>query len=462
MSNNYIFFNCYRYVIIAIIATAVSILTGGGAIAQDPKNGIGQIATLAGNKADQANNDSKKTNKLTGEGLNVVGSSVDKRPIEASVFGKGANTILILAGIHGDETITVDFAEILKKEIVAGAIKIEPSIKCIVVSKVNPDGVFRKTRTNARAIDINRNFPTKNWTSQRNKNRYYGGTSPASEPETIALMELINASKPKIILSIHSPLKVVNYDGPAELIAKRFSQKNRYPLKADIGYPTPGSLGTYSGIERNIPTITLELEPTKIREVWDRNRDALVELLSKPIDSSPPNVPTKSPVKKTLKYKTKNMTKLDESEFKIGVEKVLSDSRGWVSGGVSFEEVTSGTSDLTIVLAAPEIVDSLCRPLETYGTWSCRNGKQIIINSARWTGGYWRWKGPIEDYRSYLVNHEMGHALGLGHSTCSENGRSAPVMMQQSKGLGMCVRNAWPREDEIKTIISKLNVSKGH
>ena len=92
------------------------------------------------------------------------------------------------------------------------------------------------------------------------KNEFYGGKSPASEIETKFVMDIIEEYQPKLILTLHAPFKIVNYDGPAEKIAGKISKIIGYPLQASIGYPTPGSFGTYCGVERNIPTITLELD----------------------------------------------------------------------------------------------------------------------------------------------------------------------------------------------------------
>ncbi len=143
---------------------------------------------------------------------------------------------------------------------------------------LNPDGMQLGTRTNANSVDLNRNFPTKNWGEDgseagnfspspqpspqggEGKSPYFGGKSAGSEIETRFVMEIIEEYKPERILTLHAPYKVVNYDGPAQDWAEEISKIIGYPVEASIGYPTPGSFGTYCGIERNIPTITLELD----------------------------------------------------------------------------------------------------------------------------------------------------------------------------------------------------------
>lgn len=163
-------------------------------------------------------------------------------------------TVLIIGVVHGDEP--------------QGKFLIENYLKIAITGKnrlffipcLNPDGVELKTRQNANEIDINRNFPTKNWEKIPFAGEYYGGETPASEIETKFVMRIIQEFKPDAILTLHTPFKVVNYDGPAEEIAQKISEIIDYPVKSDIGYVTPGSFGTYAGIERNIPTITLELD----------------------------------------------------------------------------------------------------------------------------------------------------------------------------------------------------------
>lgn len=166
-------------------------------------------------------------------------------------MNKEHNSVLVLGCMHGDEPQ----GEYLINEY----IKSNTDTKLMFVPCVNPDGVKAKTRVNSNGVDINRNFPTKNW-ELTEKNEFFGGNTPASEIETKFLVEIIEKYKPKFILTLHAPYKVVNYDGDALEIAEKISEIINYPVESSIGYPTPGSFGTWAGIEKNIPTITLELD----------------------------------------------------------------------------------------------------------------------------------------------------------------------------------------------------------
>ena len=166
-------------------------------------------------------------------------------------MNKEHNSVLVLGCMHGDEPQ----GEYLINEY----IKSNTDTKLMFVPCVNPDGVKAKTRVNSNGVDINRNFPTKNW-ELTEKNEFFGGNTPASEIETKFLVEIIEKYEPKFILTLHAPYKVVNYDGDALEIAEKISEIINYPVESSIGYPTPGSFGTWAGIEKNIPTITLELD----------------------------------------------------------------------------------------------------------------------------------------------------------------------------------------------------------
>ena len=153
--------------------------------------------------------------------------------------------------MHGDEP--------QGKYLIEEYLKENSSTNLVFIPCLNPDGVAKNTRVNANGVDLNRNYPTKNWVLG-NKDNYFGGNSPASEIETQFLIKVIEETKPQIILTLHAPYKVVNYDGPAKELVKKISKIINYPVEESIGYPTPGSFGTWAGIERNIQTITLELD----------------------------------------------------------------------------------------------------------------------------------------------------------------------------------------------------------
>ena len=145
----------------------------------------------------------------------------------------------------------------------------------------NPDGKFSGTRGNASGVDLNRNFPTQNWELSKEKDEYYSGEKPASEIETRFITEIIEEYKPNIIITLHTPYKIVNYDGHARELAEKISQLNGYPVQKNIGYPTPGSFGAYAGVERNIQIITLELpENTDINTLWKGNKEAFFYIIS--------------------------------------------------------------------------------------------------------------------------------------------------------------------------------------
>ncbi len=131
-------------------------------------------------------------------------------------------------------------------------------------------------------------------------------------------------------------------------------------------------------------------------------------------------------------------------EFARIVDRTLADHRSWTAdGAVALQRVSSG-GQVRVVLATPATVDQLCLPLQTNGRYSCHQGGVVALNSERWLHGTDEWPGRLVEFRHYAVNHEMGHALGHGHTPCTGVGQPAPVMMQQSKGLDGCLPNGWP------------------
>ena len=187
-----------------------------------------------------------------------------REPLEET---KDTKTILVIGVFHGDEP---DGEYLINKYLQE---KRETLNKLLFIPCLNPDGKQNKTRQNANNVDLNRNFPTQNWELSETTSDYFGGNKPASELETQFLVYIIEKYKPDLIISLHEPYKIINYDGPAIAYAEEISRITKYPIQENIGYPTPGSFGTYCGIEKNIPTITIELPENEDKEVlWNTNK----------------------------------------------------------------------------------------------------------------------------------------------------------------------------------------------
>lgn len=135
----------------------------------------------------------------------------------------------------------------------------------------------------------------------------------------------------------------------------------------------------------------------------------------------------------------------DAAAFARAVERTLADPRSWgARKQLSFQRVDSGPVDFRVVLASPERTDLLCAPLNTVGQYSCHQGERAVINLRRWLLGSPWYGTDLAAYRDYVVNHEVGHALGRGHQRCPGAGRVAPVMLPQTEGLDGCRPNPWP------------------
>ncbi len=199
--------------------------------------------------------------------------SVRKRLIEVYEFGVGERCTLVIGGVHGNETAGVVLARALLNYLRPLSIA-DFEGRVVLIPVANPDGFKASTRRNANQIDINRNFPTRNFRSHRLARRYNPGRLAASEPETRAILKVADEYHPDLIITFHGDLNCVNYDGPGAEVAARIGAGNGMPVMADLGYDTPGSLGTYFGRERNIPVITLELWPKD--DQWSRHGKAIL------------------------------------------------------------------------------------------------------------------------------------------------------------------------------------------
>ena len=211
-----------------------------------------------------------------------VGRSVQGRPITLATFPGVGQPVFILGGIHGNEPTSAVVARKLIHHL-----ELHPheggGPTVVILAEANPDGLLTGRRTNANGVDVNRNFPAHNWRPFKHP-LFDNGPSPASEPETQAILSAIEGLRPGRIVSIHSidgSKHCNNYDGPAEWLASLMSRFNGYPVRPTMGYPTPGSLGSWAGIDRKIPIVTLELPRNVDGETaWEQNRDALLAAIS--------------------------------------------------------------------------------------------------------------------------------------------------------------------------------------
>ena len=157
---------------------------------------------------------------------------------------------------------------------------------------------------------------------------------------------------------------------------------------------------------------------------------------------------------------TLNIALKIESEVFIDLEcisnliiKVLNDPRGWSSIiNKKFQFTSPEMSDFEIIFATPNTVDDLCAPLQTNGIYSCRVENRVVLNYFRWIAGAKDFGSDLASYRLYLINHEVGHMLGWGHTDCPAEGALAPLMMQQSKSTGGCFPYGWPTYERLENI----------
>ncbi|MDQ5985700.1 MAG: Murein peptide amidase A [Syntrophus sp. SKADARSKE-3] len=248
-------------------------------------------------------------------------TTVKKKPLIFAQFGESkSNCTMFLGGVHGDETPTVYL--MLK---LANYIKDNPLMfkdKCIIIAPlVNPDGFFAmpSKRVNANGVDINRNFPTKDWSAKalqqwagkyKKSARYNPGRRAGSEQETNFQIAMIKRFKPQKILSVHSPLGLYDYDGPSsdldsfEHWLDVISKQTNHPMKKFGCFP--GSLGNYAGLERKIFTLTLELsssQPAKGKIFFSKFQPMIIQFLDLPIDSTAPYIKIDSVL---TKHKTRS------------------------------------------------------------------------------------------------------------------------------------------------------------
>lgn len=212
----------------------------------------------------------------------TIGRSARRNKILFREFGTGEKTVMIIGGMHGDEPAgvlaVIRLAQYLEKN--------PDSIRnrAVLIPCINPDGLRIGRRTNGRNVDLNRNFPSSTWSYESVKEYNNPGPLPASEPETFACMVMMYLYHPVLLIQMHQPFATIYPDDKTpEKLVERMSEISGFPVSYDIGYSTPGSLGSYKSEQSyKIYGITYEMGEVDREPDYKAVTGSLVEAINFP------------------------------------------------------------------------------------------------------------------------------------------------------------------------------------
>lgn len=189
--------------------------------------------------------------------------------------------ILFIGGVHGDEPEGVQLAMDLLNWLIEQDKNNINLNSWILIPCLNPDGFRKNERVNSNGVDLNRNFPSRDWMQESKAPRYYPGPFPGSEIEVSSLVELIQETNPYCIIHFHSWKPCVVYTGESgKIIADIIAKDSPYESRPEIGYPTPGSLGQYGWLNHQIPVICIEeQENGPLEDGWKNFGNGLIALM---------------------------------------------------------------------------------------------------------------------------------------------------------------------------------------
>jgi hypothetical protein len=230
----------------------------------------------------------------------------------------------------------------------------------------------------------------------------------------IAVTLIINGTGTGSTAQPNPPAGADSIDSPPASIGAAKLKASRRPTSLDMAYVPESGPGTYQAAERSIKSMS--------------SHGALIR----------------------YDVRIEDGLALNADKAAALIQGVLDDPRSWRGTRRWRFELTPVGHPATLhaYIVTPRTTDQLCAPYLTRGEVSCENGNRVVFNAKRWLLGVDAYGSDLTNYRRYLVNHEFGHALGKHHVDCPGAGRLAPVMMQQTKGLGACRKNPWPLATE--------------
>lgn len=221
-----------------------------------------------------------------------IGTSVKGRSIIAYRFGVGSSTILFNGNLHGNEANTKRLLDSWVYELEGNPSRIPNGRSVVVIPLSNPDGYAAGSRLNANGVDLNRNFAANNWKStvkmpSGETLATGGGTTPMSEPESLALSNYISAMSPRLVMSYHSQgnIAVANDAGNSWNLTRAYSAKSGYgaengnTLGNFFDYDTTGAMEDWLADKKGIAAILIELS-TRSNDEFSRNKNAMWQMVT--------------------------------------------------------------------------------------------------------------------------------------------------------------------------------------
>lgn len=209
----------------------------------------------------------------------VVGRSVEGRPLRLLRVGNGPRRVVWIGGIHGDEREGARATAELPRAFLdtPGAAE---AVTLTILEDANPDGSVHGTRCNKNGVDLNRNYPATNYLPGDAR-----GERPLDQPEARVVHDLLLEERPHATVVAHAWRNdhFVNFDGPAEAerLARLFAERSGFPVKAsDKIAPTPGSLGSWVGRTLDMPILTVEyLRGSEPMANWVDTKKAILAIV---------------------------------------------------------------------------------------------------------------------------------------------------------------------------------------